>query len=548
MNNATLHEFHATAAVQRQQAVFSAECGCTRALHAEYRKRHESLEKIVVLDGSRFRWEGLGNSGTRWMGLLRWGYATGRAVFLRISREETPRLDLGEYFEGWGGVDWHWAAQKAAVRKTLAARGVRPVVLQYSCAKHARGPGCAIVRLKFAKNGSIYRELSEPAGLLQWMRSSDSPPYVKLVLAQQDSLEFSYGKPEALRTTLPLTTCPVAGAPAFSSRERCLKCETYAFMQPRPKLAAALVPLLRRLDPFDVVVGVHLRTGYADWAFRNDDTYFRAKGKGGGRMAASAGVAAAAAAKAAASAAARNWSLDEHWRMLDDYFSDCKRGRPGPCFNWVSPRNGVPPSRADAMRCGAGWPMKAAVAAAQRGGGPRRVVDESHLMARLDGVPEGFLSTMLLCGARLGQAMSAAAPAPSKKWGLLILSDSPAFPSLATRVPALRGRAVNTAGAGAGQLGHSSFARSCSTRKGCAKGKDPGGAWTRSLVDFYLAGLADGFVKGLFTSFLFSTMRRDLLCCEPGAFVQWLGWYNLSRSHRDVPMTDRAFLEALTRT
>ena len=63
-----------------------------------------------------------------------------------------------------------------------------------------------------------------------------------------------------------------------------------------------------------------------------------------------------------------------------------------------------------------------------------------------------------------------------------------------------------------------------------------------------LAGLADGFVKGLFTSFLFSTMRRDLLCCEPGAFVQWLGWYNLSRSHRDVPMTDRAFLEALTRT
>ena len=172
--------------------------------------------------------------------------------------------------------------------RQLAARGVRPVVLQYSCAKRARGPGCAIARLRFAKNGTVYKELPEPSGLLQWIRSDDAPPYLRLVLAQQDSLEFSYGKPEALRETLPLTACPVTGAPAFSNRERCLKCETFAFMQPRPKLIRALVPLLRRLEPFDVVVGVHLRTGYADWAFRNDDTYFhgRTKAKGSSSLAA----------------------------------------------------------------------------------------------------------------------------------------------------------------------------------------------------------------------------------------------------------------------
>ena len=39
-----------------------------------------------------------------------------------------------------------------------------------------------------------------------------------------------------------------------------------------------------------------------------------------------------------------------------------------------------------------------------------------------------------------------------------------------------------------------------------------------------MAGAADGFVKGVFTSFLFSTMRRNLLCCEGGAFVQWMAW------------------------
>lgn len=133
-----------------------------------------------------------------------------------------------------------------------------------------------------------------------------------------------------------------------------------------------------------------------------------------------------------------------------------------------------------------------------------------------------------------------------------------------------------------GRVGHSSFTKSC-TAGGCDFGPDPGGVWTRSVVDFYLAGIADGFVKGLFTvrysywleagltylhnlwnllltftisytwyllhhsqSFLYGTMRRDLLCCKPGAFVQWLAWYNLTRSHRDRPMLDQDFMLALS--
>ena len=518
--NATTAAFWSSSVIRRQYDIFQKECECTRALHAEYAQRHQSLDRLIVIDGSKFRWEGLGNSGTRWMGLLRWGYATGRAVFLKIAKDET-RMDIGDYFVGYGGVDWNWASQRAAIRRKLYARGVRPVVLEYGCAKRAP-PGCGIARLRHPRNRSVVAELAEPKELIEWMRSSSSPPWIKLVLNQQDSIEHSYGRPEALRTVLPLTSCPIPTAKNFRDREKCLKCETFSFMQPRPHMIQALVPLLKRLETYDYLVGVHLRTGYADWAFRNDDTFFPSKGS-----------------KNAVAAPPTKWTLSEHWQMLDRYFNDCQSGQLGPCFNWVAPRKGVPPTRDDALRCGLEskkW--------RNRAGGP------GQLWTDLEGAPQGFLASMLLCAARLGQAMALSSQhqdGAAKRWGILVLSDSPAFPSLATHLPALRDRAVHTAGTGAGQLGHSSFSRSCSMKTGCAKGRDPGGTWTRSLVDFYLAGVANGFVKGLFTSFLYSTMRRDVLCCEPGAFVQWLGWYNLSRSHRDLPMKDRGFLEALTR-
>ena len=100
---------------------------------------------------------------------------------------------------------------------------------------------------------------------------------------------------------------------------------------------------------------------------------------------------------------------------------------------------------------------------------------------------------------------------------------------------------------GIGRLGHSSFTKSCSAADArCFFGADPGGVWTRSVVDFYVAGCVDGFAKALFTSFIWTTMRRNLLCCRPGAFVQWMGWYDQTYSHRDLPMLDGEFMEALS--
>ena len=238
--------FWSAAVTRRQYAKFDAECSCTKLMHREYARRHSSLARVVVIDGTTFRWEGLGNSGTRWMGLLRWGYATGRAPFLKIAHDART-MELGDYFTGWGKVDWNWASNAPAVRQAFAARGIeRPVVFNYRCHRRARNaPGCREAKLTMRNGTQLF--LEEPAGLLRFFRDPSSPPWIKLILLQQDSVEHSYSKPEALREVLPLTKCPVQGGTAFRNRELALKCETFAFMQPRPNMMASLLPMLRRL-------------------------------------------------------------------------------------------------------------------------------------------------------------------------------------------------------------------------------------------------------------------------------------------------------------
>ncbi|KAL1508730.1 hypothetical protein AB1Y20_004825 [Prymnesium parvum] len=544
--------FWSTKVMRRQMAAFEAECACTRGLMAAQAREHHSLQRVLVIDGSLFRWEGLGNSGVRWMGLLRWGYSTGRATFLKLNNdcsgadqpeEHAPwsgrrsdrrcHLDLGEYVTGEGGVDWWWGGGRAEdVARRLSGEGAREEVLTYGCAKR-RPPGCAQARLTFA-NGS-HALVREPHGLRRFFSSLPSR-WVRLELDRADAIELSYSRPESLRDVLPLTRCPVAGAADFRQREMALKCETFANMRPRPKLMRALLPHLRELEPFDVVIGVHLRTGFADWQYRNGAEYFKKL------------------TRLSTTVDQSGWSLFEHWAKLDSCLQDCKSGTDRPCFNWETPRVGEAPRVSDALRC-------------------RTPGTAPDFVLTRHAAPPGPMAALLSCAGRLGQSLVAtltsALPLRRPKgkrrgrlqglaggggedeplrWGLLVLSDAPAFPSLAAALPALAGRVVTTAGSGA--LGHSSFTQSCSVEGegGCAYGRDPAGAWTRSVVDFYLAGCVDGFVKALFTSFIWSTMRRNLLCCRPGTFVQWMAWYNRSRTHRDLPMADLEFMRALSTT
>ena len=182
-------EFNAARVVQRQTAVFDRECGCTKLILQRQAQLHASLERVTVLDGSHFRWEGLGNSGVRWMGLMRWALSTGRATYLRLTQgcagaerkqahdpssgrpiDATCHLDPGDYFTGWGGVDWGWrAATERRVAEAMARRGEEELRLQYECVTR-QAPGCGVAALRFSNGSRVV--LREPDEMLHFFRTT----------------------------------------------------------------------------------------------------------------------------------------------------------------------------------------------------------------------------------------------------------------------------------------------------------------------------------------------------------------------------------------
>lgn len=182
-------EFNAARVVQRQAAVFDRECGCTKLILQQQAQLHASLERVTVLDGSHFRWEGLGNSGVRWMGLMRWALSTGRATYLRLTQgcagaerkqahspssgrpiDATCHLDPGDYFTGWGGVDWGWrAATERRVAEAMALRGEEELLLQYECVTR-QAPGCGVAALRFSNGSRVV--LREPDEMLHFFRTT----------------------------------------------------------------------------------------------------------------------------------------------------------------------------------------------------------------------------------------------------------------------------------------------------------------------------------------------------------------------------------------
>ena len=65
------------------------------------------------------------------------------------------------------------------------------------------------------------------------------------------------------------------------------------------------------------------------------------------------------------------------------------------------------------------------------------------------------------------------------------------------------------------------------------------------MVDFYLAGLADGFATMLFSSFQASIGSRSLRISKTHHFG---AMYSQQRSHRDRPMEHGDFMTSLTLT
>ncbi|KAJ1630974.1 hypothetical protein T492DRAFT_906367 [Pavlovales sp. CCMP2436] len=176
--------------------------------------------------------------------------------------------------------------------------------------------------------------------------------------------------------------------------------------------------------------------------------------------------------------------------------------------------------------------------------------------------------------AKLGTALTNASL--DSKWRLVVLGDAPAVHSLLRGAAYLRGRAVSLEGvSGAGALGHTVYASSCrlhatgsgqaegrrlefaagaargggtsargarrrrrlqdSGTRACVRGADPRGAWSRSIADMYLGGLASAMVRLLFSSYPGAVTMRSVMI---RGGTQFYADYDPRSAHRDKPPTN----------
>jgi hypothetical protein len=164
-------EFSSTRLSRKEAAGWDADCVCSQQVEARRAELHASLARVLVID-TRFNWNGIGNSLPRWMAMLRFGLASGRATYMWMSdaglarerpnasapldRSQARRaakaslrrreayaspkpigFDLGSYYRAMGG-DWRWAqSTRRRVRAAMGARNVSgPALLRYWCKRH----------------------------------------------------------------------------------------------------------------------------------------------------------------------------------------------------------------------------------------------------------------------------------------------------------------------------------------------------------------------------------------------------------------------------
>ena len=122
-------------------------------------------------------------------------------------------------------------------------------------------------------------------------------------------------------------------------------CEAYSVLRPRRWLQRAMVPHLAKLWAAvgrGPLVGVHLRSGFADWQWYSSTRRPAAAATGRKDQANT---------PWAAALAAPPMAYAQHWHVFEAMLHDCTEpvgpgGRPdgAPCFNWRTPRFGRSPS------------------------------------------------------------------------------------------------------------------------------------------------------------------------------------------------------------
>ena len=528
------------------ELIYKRTCFCTQRAERRRAALASQLPRAIVFDSSPVRhWNGLGNSLPRWLNLLRLGLAIDRATFLQFA---AGTFDPGRYFATSEGVRWDYddVARQRLREAMRAQHGLdEPAVLRYTClaATHT------CIKPQLCDGGGSCTEWSheeeEAGAVLRWLRDHPSP-WLHVIFDLQEAFEPSARL--AAVTHIEADHCPDATAMVDREPARgraigvkgagqlSLRCEANALLRPQPWLLALMQPTLERIRRHRPLVGLHLRSGFADWqALSTWPEWIAAKHL-------------------------PPLPFASHWQRLDAFLQDCSepdRAPGAPCFLWSRPHKGQAPTMNDSLACrfapGQQPPSETA----------RRAAPPGHRRPfLLQGAPsDGTLSAAAQCVGRLATSLAdadaapadepstapAAAYAPSSaaSWGVLVLGDTPSLAPLLRMLPQFEGRVLEAEGAG--QLGHTAFAASvrqqAELRRG-APADDPGGAWTRSVVDLLLGSLTDGVFSVLFSSFVDeAVLRRSLTAAA--RHTHWGAMYDRGSTHRDLPMRDPSVLAML---
>jgi hypothetical protein len=185
--------------LQQERNVYQERCACTQRVMSRARLLHERLDRVIVFD-IRFRWWGLGNNLSRWLALLRFGLASGRATYLWMSdqawstqikvdvanassrrrrqkvEQPAPYFDMGAFFES-EACEWDWSpASESKVRARMASFNVSsPVTITHRCLKH--GINCERHELRWSPEGHLIgtEEEERNGSLLKLITQQDAP-------------------------------------------------------------------------------------------------------------------------------------------------------------------------------------------------------------------------------------------------------------------------------------------------------------------------------------------------------------------------------------
>jgi hypothetical protein len=467
---------------------------------------------------------GLGNSMEHYTRALLAGALSGRAPFSLRNHagcgadSACVQVDPGRYFgaargaaSGGGVASWRW---NDTIGAELARRGVSETLLEVDDQALGFIHRASGLRVPGALN--LLALLAHPdVAPLPWVRVQLPSGYANATHMAAANALWAVGGPgiggvwdglmtsrlsDALNTRFAPSETPGCLTPARR------KCGFAAFLFPLPSFQRELAPYIARLDAARAAgaaaVAVHVRSGYAD------------------HVAMPGGVSAAAVTLPAAPPAGNATTLHAQlWARLNAAYTLCAPDGGGgdaaaPCVAWSAPA-------AAAIASGG-----ASCGAADAGGAAATAPTAAHFTFGDELSAPGPLSSFLACAASRALRDSANATtevaSTSPPWLLYVAGDLPPLFLLANASAALSGHVLTAEG----ELGHVSSSALCRVAPGtsvraCAPaGEDPGGAWTRAMLDVYMLGACSSLLRLGGSSFPGAALMR-VFTAAPAAPPDW---------------------------